>query len=121
MIEIEVLGVREAANLLHVSRDSIYDAIRRNQIRVVRIGKRLHVVKADVLAYRPRPYRNRRAVAPFWQSQTTEQLLTAQRVLPFAPNRFDTVEEEGMWDGFDSWLEQEKQADMQRDNEKRGR
>ena len=48
-MEKKTLSVKEAAEVLGVSRNLVYEAARRGEIRVVRIGRRL-VVPADALA-----------------------------------------------------------------------
>ncbi len=44
----DVLTVAEAAKFLRVGRNSVYEAIRRNELPSVRIGRRLLVPKAGV-------------------------------------------------------------------------
>jgi excisionase family DNA binding protein len=41
----DVLTVREAARLLRVGRNSVYEAVRRNELPSVRIGRRLLIPK----------------------------------------------------------------------------
>lgn len=44
----EVFTVPEAGQILGIGRNSAYEAVRRGEIRAVRIGKRLVVPKAEV-------------------------------------------------------------------------
>ena len=46
-----VLSVEELMPILHVGRNTVYELVRSNQIRGIKVGKQIRVLKTDVLQF----------------------------------------------------------------------
>lgn len=51
MIKIDLLTVDEVAAILRVSRDSAYQIVRAGEIRSFRVGRLIHIDRADLYAF----------------------------------------------------------------------
>lgn len=77
MAQNQSLSTQEVANILHVSKSTIYDLIRRGEIHSYKIGRKVRFTQDDVDAYIARS-RHEHSTAPVQRVDTHSTLLTPE-------------------------------------------
>ena len=72
------LSTLEVANLLHVSKSTIYELIRRGEINSYKIGRKVRFTQDDVDAYIARS-RHERSMQPVRRSEISSSLLNPKQ------------------------------------------
>ena len=75
MAQNQSLSTQEVADILHVSKSTIYDLIRKGEIRSYKIGRKVRFTQEDVDAYIARS-RHEHSTAPVQRIDTHSTLLT---------------------------------------------
>ena len=75
MAQNQSLSTQEVADILHVSKSTIYDLIRRGEIHSYKIGRKVRFTQDDVDAYIARS-RHEHSTAPVQRIDTHSTLLT---------------------------------------------